>query len=618
MDLKRFFQTAAGDDGAAGGFARGRLFFRRASTAARRAEKKLVVVQLAASFAIALFSASVLAQAPQTRPDAGSVLEQMKQPPIPAPAERPDSSVLPRVEQPRPALGAPGLKVNVTAFKISGNTIYGEGELLATVQEFVGKEQNIDGLNDAATKVRAYYRERGYFLAQAYLPQQEIKGGVVEIAVIEARIGKVELNFKEGTRYSESLIRGIIEHHLQQGDIITENGLETPLLLLNDFPNAVVTSEIKPSQTLGAADLTVHVSDTPGWINGSVDVDNYGNRFTGQRRQGITLNINSPLAMGDQLAYRAFTTDDKMGFYRMAYVIPVGYWGTRIGVSYASFHYRLGKQFIDTLNNGTGAVTTVYAFHPLIRTRSANLILQYANESKRLDDRDDLNGTITDRKVGSNKFGVVGDFRDGYLGGGLNSYGYTNTAGYNQLGPYPILVGDQGPGGANTAGKFNKQNLEFRRLQKITDNANLLLAFVGQKASRNLTSSEKFSLGGADGVRSYPAGEALGDTGYVFQAEVRYIIPGFKVFDGDVTVSGFYDQGWVRIQENFVVPVSGIVTAANQNNRRLNGFGIGGSVGKDADFVIRTTVAWRIENEGPTSDTAQRIPRVWVQGIKWF
>ena len=124
----------------------------------------------------------------------------------------------------RPALGAPGLKVVVTGFKISGNTIYGSEVLLATVREFVGKEQNIDGLNDAATKVRAYYRERGYFLAQAYLPQQEIKDGVIEIAVIEARVGKVALNMKQGTRYSEGLVRGIIESHLRQGDIITENG----------------------------------------------------------------------------------------------------------------------------------------------------------------------------------------------------------------------------------------------------------------------------------------------------------------------------------------------------------------------------------------------------------
>ena len=60
----------------------------------------------------------------------------------------------------------------------------------------------------------------------------------------------------------EHLVRGIVDSHFKEGDIITETSLETPLLLLNDFPNAVVTSEIKPSQTIGAADLVVHVSDS--------------------------------------------------------------------------------------------------------------------------------------------------------------------------------------------------------------------------------------------------------------------------------------------------------------------------------------------------------------------
>src|SRR5258707_6528130 len=186
------------------------------------------LMRVATAFTLVFYISVSLAQ---PRPDAGSILESTKPPPE---FPKPSADVLPRVEEPRPALGAPGLKVVVKAFKISGNTIFGSDVLLASVQEFVGKEQNIDGLNDAATKVRAYYRERGYFLAQSDLPQQEIKDGVVEIAVIEARVGKVALNMKQGTRYSEGLIRGIIENHLHQGDIITENGLETPLLLLND------------------------------------------------------------------------------------------------------------------------------------------------------------------------------------------------------------------------------------------------------------------------------------------------------------------------------------------------------------------------------------------------
>jgi hemolysin activation/secretion protein len=404
-------------------------------------------------------------------------------------------------------------------------------------------------------------------------------------------------------------VRGIIEAHLKQGDIITENGLETPLLLLNDFPNAVVTSEIKPSATVGAADLTIHVSDTPGWFSGSVDMDNYGNRFTGAYRTGLSVNFNNPLALGDQLSYRAFRTDDEMSFYRVAYAVPVGFWGTRVGASYASFHYRLGKQFIDTLTHGVGGVSTLFAFHPLIRTRSSNVILQFAHERKRLGDRNEVALTITDQSITSTKFGVTGDFRDGMLGGGLNSYTYTLTEGnaiFRGTIPDPSAVG-----------RFAKHNYEFRRLQKITDNTTLLLAISGQIASKNLTSAEKFSLGGAAGVRSYPAGEALGDTGYVFQGEVRYIIPGLKLGNGDVTVSGFYDQGWVQIQKDFIPPAAGI-TAANANNRHLSGYGVGGSLGKDSDFILRASVAWRNEREAPQSDTSARVPRVWVQGVKWF
>src|SRR5204862_3264323 len=130
-------------------------------------------------------------------------------------------------------------------------------------------------------------------------------------------------------------------------------------------------------------------------------------------------------------------------------------------------------------------------------------------------------------------------------------------------------------------------NFEFRRLQKITDNTSLLLSLNGQMASKNMASAEKFSLGGAGGVRAYPTGEGLGDTGWIFTAEGRYLVPGWKVAGGDVTLSGFWDQGWVRINENN--PAS---NAAVQNNRRLSGYGVGASLGKDGDFVLRASAAW--------------------------
>ena len=137
-------------------------------------------------------------------------------------------------------------------------------------------------------------------------------------------------------------------------------------------------------------------------------------------------------------------------------------------------------------------------------------------------------------------------------------------------------------------------------------------------ASKNLTSAEKFSLGGPSGVRAYPTGEALGDTGYILNAELRYLIPGFKVASGDVTVSGFWDQGWVRLCENYVAAQCAVPVASNSNNRNLSGYGVGASLGKDSDFIVRISAAWQNENQRPQSDTAQRVPRVWAQAIKWF
>ena len=569
----------------------------------------------------AVFALGVTAAFAQVKPDAGQILRELKEPPRepPRPLE-----VLPRGDVPRPALGAPELKLTPRGFRISGNTVFTEAELLGAVRDFVGKELDINGLNDAATAVRSYYRARGYFLAQAYLPRQEIRDGIVEIAVIEGRIGKLEVNVKEGTRISEHLIRDILATHLAVGQLITETGLEKPLLLVNDLPNAIVTSEIRPSQTVGAADIRVNVEQVPDLVNGFVDFDNGGSRFTGEFRLGVTLNVNSPMNRGDQFTVRAFTTEERFLLQRIAYTLPVGPWGTRIGLSYLDFDYRLGKDFStppeqggqgDLKAHGYGASTSVFAFHPFIRTRNVNLIGQFAIEDKRLFDRVDAFNDLTDTYIYNVKLGVVGDFRDRFLGGGLNSFNFTITEGSVDIRPEAKRTADQSPVGRKTLGPYAKYNYEFRRLQRISDNASLLLSLVGQAASKNLASAERFSLGGPSGVRAYPVGEAVGDNGWIFSAEYRDLVPGLKIRGGDLTLSGFYDLGHVRIEKDFV---TGDAQVNNRNQRNLAGAGLGLSLGKDGDFLFRAAAAWRTENEAPTADRVKRIPRVWFQAVKWF
>ena len=62
----------------------------------------------------------------------------------------------------------------------------------------------------------------------------------------------------------------------------------------------------------------------------------------------------------------------------------------------------------------------------------------------------------------------------------------------------------------------------------------------GQWASKNLDSSEKFTLGGSSGVRAYGSGEASGAHGRMANVELRWRI------DPTLTIAGFYDMGTVR------------------------------------------------------------------------
>src|SRR5207237_10876676 len=117
----------------------------------------------------------------------------------------------------------------------------------------------------------------------------------------------------------------------------------------------------------------------------------------------------------------------------------------------------------------------------------------------------------------------VGNIRAAILRGAPNAYAFTYAHGDLGTAPPSVLTLDIGPTAHNTFAGFTKYNVDMRRLQRITDNASLLLSLSGQRATRNLASAEKFSLGGPNGVRAFPVGEATADVGMIVTTEMRYI-----------------------------------------------------------------------------------------------
>lgn len=539
----------------------------------------------------------------QMRPDAGSTLETLKSAPQPPPAPLPPIGV---PQAPKPPLTAPGVRVRVSAFRFSGNTVFSTAELSGLVARFVGKEFDFAGLNQATAIITAHYRSRGYAVAHAYLPEQDIRHGVVEIAVLEGRLGKIRINQAPQPRLRPQVTERVLAP-LANVPLIEERTLERRLLLLNDLAGVRAQATLEPGRNVGEADLIVDVTDVGPRIRGSLEADNYGSRYTGEVRAGVSLQVIGPLGLGDQLAFRGLTsTNGGLQYGVLGYDVPVGADGWRAGVGYSALDYTLGRDFASLNAHGEARIWTATLAYPLIRTRLSNLTLQLAYDDKRSIDRVDAVASLTDKKLEVFRLTASGDASDARSGGGYTSYGVTVASGRLSFRNAAAALVDQG--GHNTAGDYAKLNYSVARLQRLGRTFALYLALNGQFASKNLDSSEKFSLGGPFGVRAYPLGEAGGDAAHLGTLELR--ANAGRVMGADAQVFGFTDAGTATFNAD---PLS----TDNPNRRTISGYGVGISLVRADSFWLRSSAAWRGSGGQPVAD-ADRHPRVWLQAGMQF
>ena len=546
--------------------------------------------------ALLALSYSVFAQ---QIPNAGNQLQQI--PPIPTPEQTaPKLIIEPRSVAPSPTVDTAQITVN--RLSITGASVYSEAELLAVTDFEPGSVQTLTELRGMAAKIADHYHRNGYFVAQAYLPAQDIKNGAVTIAVIEGRYGKVVLQNRSSL--SDGVANRIL-NGLNSGDIIASAPLESRLLLLSDLPGVSVKSTLIPGAAPGTSDLIVELH--PGkTISGSVDADNAGSRYTGEYRVGATVNLNNLAGLGDVASLRVLTSGSGLNYARISYQVPFG--KAVVGAAYSYLTYSLGREFESLDANGTAEVATLYGSYSLIRSRNTNLSANLALDAKTFQDRVGLS-SVTDKKVQALTASLTGDHRDNFAGGGVSAYSLAWTTGNLDIETPIVRTIDAATAQSN--GHYNKLGFNAMRLQNVTDRVSLYGAISGQLASKNLDVSEKMSLGGMYGVRAYPVGEAYADEGYLLTLEARLLLPKFsQQMPGQMHLIAFVDSGSVRINKN-------VWDSSTDNRRTLSGGGIGLNWIDPGNFAVRTYYARKIGNEAATS-APDASGRFWIQAVKYF
>lgn len=536
--------------------------------------------------------ALALPVAAQVVPDAGSVLRQVA-PATTVPRRGPGDEALPAAPQlPAPQAGE-GATVRVAAIRITGATVFTEAQLQQLLQDGLGRELDLAGLEALADRISRHYRRSGYTVARAYLPAQDVRDGVVRIAVVEGRLGAVTVRGDAPATLPLAA--------LEEGEVVNDAALERALLLAADVPGIVVRSTLQPGASVGTSELVVDVEQGRR-VTGNVEADNFGSRSTGRERLGATVFINNPANRGDLVTLRAIGTGDGLAYGRAAWQVPVNRHGTQVGAALSTMRYELQEEFEPLRAHGTADIASLFATHPFVRSRSANLYGQLAFDTRRLRDRVDAVDLGTDRDLHALTLGLSGDRSDGWLGGGAWLFTLNYTAGDLDIAaPLARAIDDLTAG---TAGGYARVNVNLVRQQAVGMRSTVILAYTGQWTGQNLDSSEKLALGGMGAVRAYPQGEWPSDRASLFTAEWRQALaPGWQ---GTV----FFDaaQGVANAQP---------WTGTDAGKRTLRGAGVGLAWAGPRGVTARAFYAHRL---GDTRATAEpdRDDRLWLQAAWAF
>lgn len=453
-----------------------------------------------------------------------------------------------------------GSTFRLNSVQFTGNESIPAQDLQAEVQPYLGREVGLADLREIASEVKDLYRTRGYVAAYVYVPPQNIAGGNVEIAVIEGRVGNVEV---EGNKwFSESVIRRALGVKL--GKVLFYNTLRKGLAYINKKKDIKATSVLKPGTEEGTTDVKVNVEDDLP-IHLSTDVNNLGTDNTGRTRWGVAASHDNLLGQMDRLSAR-YQVGKGTHAVGTNYLFPIHETGTSIGLHYSYSKVDVGGDFKALGIEGEAYTYGIDVNQELFSNEWSDFVFTSGFEVK------EIENTIGDVVSGRDRLRTVK--------AGLNTE-FTDRWG-KTFAPQNFYLGVGGSHGTDLHSRLGADADFFYyrgsliRYNRLPWGMMLSLRSSWQISSDRLPPSEQFRLGGAFTVRGYEEGEYLADNGF-FGATELYIPSYFfpedwtlpwseKPLRQQIQGTGFIDFGYGNLKNSVV---------GEKDDRTLVGLGFG-------------------------------------------
>lgn len=419
-----------------------------------------------------------------------------------------------------------------------------------SLAQYLGQALSLSVLDQMVREAVVAFRASDMPVVDVLVPEQEINDGVLQLVVIEGRVGKVIV---EGAKHTDPKF---LEQQisLKRGQVLKESALLADLQWMNKNPFRQVDMIYSPGFEYGTTDLVLRTHDVKP-LSFYVGVENSGNALMGDERFLAGFNWAGPLFFSQEntLSYQ-YSSDFDFNKTEGHSVVWTSYLPWRHHLTLLG---ALVKQSIDTM--------------------AAGEVVNIGGEDQQGSIRYTIPIKGTGRWIHEAELGF--DFKSSNSNlafGGLEVFDTTTQILQFGLG-YNIIQSDRwgatkidneliwSPGGLNGDNEtevFRSQRggaeanyvygrSAIERNVFLPKNWGLIVRAEGQLSSSNLLGSETLGAGGFDTVRGWEQRIVRGDQGFIANLELRTpsLSPanllGFHNTQDGMQFLTFFDYGYV-------------------------------------------------------------------------
>ncbi len=375
-------------------------------------------------------------------------------------------------------------------------------------------------LNALLKAITQFYIDRGYVTSRAYLLQQDLASGSLEIIVVEGKNEGIDSSAVASDREIAMTFPG------KSGEVLNLRELEQFVEQINRLPSRPAQLELVPGQEVGGTRVQLKGERLKPWRVGFTRSNN-AEQSTGEQQWAMSLSWDSPLGLADQFSVRGggdlisdrWKHSANQGLF---YSVPYGWW---------TFSYSYSQNYYRTENKGLG-----FTFHTDGESKNHQIlgerVLHRGGVSKtaaslgisHLRTRNYIEGELIEtssQRLSEVQFGFNHGRRIG------TAYANLDLGWQKGIGAFDAQrEGD--PKNASPVARYNKYTLTASYLQPFQlwgESFRFDILGFYQRSEDVLYSPQRISLGGLSSIRGFKDGSFSGDSGGYLRNQLRWTRP---------------------------------------------------------------------------------------------